>query len=344
MSDSRGPQLGVTDVKHFDLVPLSDSAGWADALTGVPHPHAHCHAHVAAFQASTGHETFLCVGFDQDDRPLVAAPLAVRGDVGEQDAYTPYGFGGFASARPVQHFSHYWQRFVASRGWVATYIFQNPLITAPSFDEPGTSQSTEIFYLDLGRPADELLRDMSSGRRRELVHWERRSDLEVIDDRAAILSFVLANATQFFRARSAASSYQFVPETWARLLASQSVQSAAVMQDGDVRAAVIFAESCGYVDYLFGFSAEGHRPHTAPLIWEMVKRYQAAGASTLNLGGGIRPNDGVAEFKRRFGALSIPSMSLHFVHRPSVYRSLCERNGIDELSTGFFPAYRRPQS
>jgi hypothetical protein len=60
----------------------------------------------------------------------------------------------------------------------------------------------------------------------------------------------------------------------------------------------------------------------------------------LNLGGGIREGDDVAEFKRRFGAAERPLASLRQVYRPDVYDRLCAQAGVSPQRSGWFPPYR----
>lgn len=63
----------------------------------------------------------------------------------------------------------------------------------------------------------------------------------------------------------------------------------------------------------------------------------------LNLGGGILENDGVAQFKQRFGAKKLALKCLKQVYEPEIYETLCWQVNMDpnDLS-GYFPAYRRP--
>jgi hypothetical protein len=60
----------------------------------------------------------------------------------------------------------------------------------------------------------------------------------------------------------------------------------------------------------------------------------------LNLGGGIRPGDDLAEFKRRFGAVELPLASLRQVYRADAYEELCRAAGVTSERAGWFPPYR----
>jgi hypothetical protein len=327
-----------------ELVPITDPPAWEAALAGIPHPHAHTHPHVAAFQASSPDEAFLYVHRDADRIVNVACPIALRGDLHEVDVYTPYGFGGFAAARSVPGFAAEWRAFAGSNGWVASYVFQNPLLVSDlGFPSDAFVPVGACYVLDLSEPVDRLLARASPRRRAELRRWDR-TEHDLTTDPDEVVSFLVAEAPAFFEARGAAAVYRLSDATWVELMSSRTVWCVAAREEGRVVAASVFGESCGMVDYLFGISRPGAAANSAPLIWEAVTHFAGAGASTLNLGGGIKPGDGVAEFKRRFGPCELMFTSGRFVHRPDAFRDLCRRAGVAEEPDGFFPPYRRIRS
>ena len=63
----------------------------------------------------------------------------------------------------------------------------------------------------------------------------------------------------------------------------------------------------------------------------------------LNLGGGVREADGVAEFKRRFGAWTLPLRSLEQVYDPlAAYDRFCRSKAVSPSDrAGYFPAFRQ---
>ncbi len=331
-------------MKHR-LVELDDPVGWSRALDGLSHAHAHAHAHVDAFARSAGDRTFLYSCTDDDGAPLVACPLSLRGAPGELDAYTPYGFSGFAASGDVPGFADEWSSFASEQGWVASYVFQHPMLTADlGFDASAFGAPTPCSVLDLTATPDELLARMSSRRRAELRRW-MREPAKVTTDPAEALAFTIAIADEFFAVRDAAAAYRFVDSTWKTLLAAPSVWCIGVVDPTSsgckVVALCIFGERAGLVDYLFGFSLPGASAHTAPLIWEAVHHFAGAGSTSMNLGGAVRAGDGVGEFKRRFGPTEVPARRVRLVHRSDAYAALCHRAGVDTDPSGFFPPYRR---
>ena len=77
------------------------------------------------------------------------------------------------------------------------------------------------------------------------------------------------------------------------------------------------------------------------LIWSAVQRLRELGVPSLNLGGGVREGDDVAEFKRRFGAAELPLASLRQVYRPERLRARsAAQAGVTSDRSGWFPPYR----
>jgi hypothetical protein len=320
------------------LIGLDDPGGWTEALVGLRHPAAHTHSHVRAFARSSVDETVLYVAADADGATAVACPLSIRGDEGERDVYSPYGFGGFASDRDRPEFADEWDAFASAQGWIASYVVQHPELTADLGFAPASSIS--CFVLDLAPSEEDLVAAMSRSRRQELRSWARRAP-DLTEDRDEVLSFLLEFADDFFAEREAAAVYRFDPVTWTDLVGSAVVRVVGVREEGRVVAANVTAEHDGLADSLFLVCRPGAGGHSSPLVWEAARRCRTAGARSLNLGGGVRPDDQIAEIKRRFGATPRPATVHRCVHRGEAYAELCRRTGVSVSTDGFFPPYRR---
>lgn len=328
---------------HHELLPLGDKRLWDDATAGTPHVPAHNHDQVAAFQASSRDPHFLYVCRNDLGEVEVVCPVALRED-SAPDLYTPYGLGGFASRRPLPWFSAEWSAFAERSGWITSYVAQNPLlVTDLGFPPDALRPAGDLFIVDLRPGLDDVRRSMSRGRRAALARWDL-SPAPVTTDRSRILDFVRREAGGHFGRRSARDTYFFERETWERLLSSPSVIAMAAEDGTGLSACCIVGTTARCADFLFGISRPGGESYSAPLIWEAMKDLHAAGVHTLNLGGGVRDGDGVAEFKRRFGAERTPMTALQLVHDPARYARLCQETGAPAAdSSGFFPPYRREQ-
>ena len=58
---------------------------------------------------------------------------------------------------------------------------------------------------------------------------------------------------------------------------------------------------------------------SAPLVWAGAARLPDMGVPKLNLGGGARRDDGIAEFDKRFGAMRLRLGALKQMYRPHVF-------------------------
>jgi hypothetical protein len=109
--------------------------------------------------------------------------------------------------------------------------------------------------------------------------------------------------------------------------------------DGALAAGAIAAASDGLLHYYLGGTAQAHLAKSPfkNVADAMVGLADQSGAP-LNLGGGIRPGDGLEEFKRGFANAELPFHTHEIV---------CDRDAYERLSAGreaggFFPAYRAP--
>jgi hypothetical protein len=111
----------------------------------------------------------------------------------------------------------------------------------------------------------------------------------------------------------------------------------ALSSDGEVGAAAIAARSDSILHYFLGGTAEEHLADSPfkNVVDAMVLLADELGMS-LNLGGGVRPGDGLEAFKRGFANSELPFRTHEIV---------CDEAEYERLSEGrpqgtFFPAYR----
>lgn len=324
------------------LIPLSDPAGWAQALAGMEHAFAHRHDNCLAFSLSQNAPTYLYSAVS--DRGRVAVPLALRLKAGQTDVVSPYGFAGFAGVGRIDGFEEIFADFARAQGWVCGYIAQHPMVSLEYFDDASGWDRDRLnrvaYVLDLSLSKEELLRRLSQNRRRQMRGW---SSAELTYDRDEILDFILAERAGFYAARSAAESYSFSDETWQSLAASSNTLLIGKRLGDRVVAGSIFAWQGRIGDYLFNISVPEGQSASAQLIWEAALALKSAGITSLNLGGGISEGDGIAEFKARFGPMQRPLIALRHIYRTDDFRSLCRTaNVAAEIGPGFFPPYYKP--
>ena len=322
------------------LIPLEARSEWDRALEGTPHAFAHTWGHCHGIHLTSRLPTFL-YRFERDGVRIVC-PLSERRYRDEADIVTPYGFNGFAGTGDHPGFAEDWSAFVGSAGYVCGYIGLNPVLETASYYAPETASThNSVFVLDLRSPMDRLMEAVQP-RRRTQLRAPLPPGTEVVWDRERLTAFFLAVYPEFMRQAGAAPVYGFNAATLSFLCSLDSLFLVGAEVEGSLEAVVVFGHTPWIADYLFGVALPQGRHHSARLLWCGVEHLHALGIPLLNLGGGARPNDGIADFKRRFGARELTLTSLRQVYRPETFRALCRAAGVDANGEGYFPPYHAP--
>jgi hypothetical protein len=316
-------------------IDLAQPAAWHAALDGIDHGIAHTWEWCSALQLSHRSPPFLYVCETSDGR--VVCPLAERSFRGVPDVVTPYGFGGFAGPGLTPAFVPHWEQFVLDREYVCGYVGLHPLLVRGDGPFADTEREATLYALDLDLSDERLFDRLSNNRKRQLRSGG--PDQVRIDD---------AEATQFFidelpglmRRRQAriASSLD------STMLSKLAAHSGTVLVSAHVGGAVAAVAAIGVEgrvgEYVFGVSTQrnGFMTH---VIWASIALLRERGAHWLLLGGGAHEDDGIAQFKERFGPEHLEYRCLKQVYRPTTYEELCRATGVIPMSPGFFPAYHR---
>jgi hypothetical protein len=147
--------------------------------------------------------------------------------------------------------------------------------------------------------------------------------------------------TETMRVVDATDRYYFGADYFAALLSSPLTWLVEISApDGDVAASALAVRSDGFLHYYLSGTADEHR-RRAPSKNLIVASNDLADelGLPLNLGGGVRPGDGLEEFKRGFANRELPWRTHEIVVDPAAYEELSA--GRDPAS-GFFPLYRAP--
>lgn len=328
-------------VRH-KCIPIDSPSEWREALKGIEHAFAHTWESCYAMQLTTGLDTYLYC-FEADDVRIVC-PISERRFEGYVDIVTPYGFSGFVGNGDCPGFSRHWANFAKQQGYVCGYIGLNPIFENGTYFEPTEiHRYNEVYVLDLSLSADELFANLSTNRKRQLKDWDKILLNSIVLDKSTLTDFFLANYLAFFRRKGASRVYGFSGETLSFLAGLDNVLIVGAQNSGKVEAVTVFAYTPYAGDFLFNVSLPEGRRHSVALLWYGVNHLKSLQIPLLNLGGGIRENDGVAEFKQRFGGKRLALGGLKQVYDPEVYERLCRRANVDRTDvTGYFPAYRRP--
>jgi len=193
-----------------------------------------------------------------------------------------------------------------------------------------------MVVLDVMSDDDELVRRMVPQARNKL-RKARRAGLTAEPSRD--LGRFARMYTDAMRSMGASSSYMFGLDYFESL---DALGDGLLMLDAG-QAVALFVSGAGAMHYfLSATTGEGRRNAAANLVvFEGMRRARHAGLAVLNLGGGLREDDALHDFKTSFG----PGRASYYVgtavHDAAAYRALSERAGADPAAA-FFPAYRQP--
>ena len=289
------------------------------------------------FYGAEGVSHSLIVGGDSDDE--LALPLLVHeiGDSGQRDAITPYGYPGAAirvdRSAPPNPSALDWSATGLVSVFVRDRIGHEPCFAAGTrrsvvqvHDPSEKRQIRERF-------AEQIRQNERLGYHVEALHGPDTT----VEHRLSFHSVY----TETMRGVEAAERYFFEPDYFRAILQyERSWLFLARSPERATAAGAIVVLSDEMLHYYLGGTAEVHRPRSP--FKNVVDATIALGDELgvrLNLGGGIKPGDGLEDFKRGFSNTELPFITHEIVCDPDAYASLSGgRRG-----SRFFPAYRAPE-
>lgn len=320
------------------LVPLADRAAWDEALAGIPHAFAHTWVNCQVVELSTGTPIHLFVWEGPEGR--VVCPVAERAFGDDVDVVTPYGFSGFAGASPAPGADAAWRAMATARGWVCAFIQMNPLLDAPfQLHDSERHVYKDVYVFDLELDEGQLFANLPRSRRRAVHRWGR-SGARFVDEPDRLIEFGRREYPRFLERRGATGGAPIVgTEAWRGLIEAPNTVAFGAEVDGQLVAINVLGTTPTVADDVVLVSLPGYEHLSMAFQWEGIRRLKRLGVARLNIGGGVRPGDGVEQFKQDLGARAMPLAALRQVFDRDRFAELCRRTGVPE-DLDFFPAYR----
>jgi hypothetical protein len=299
--------------------------------------------------ASTGLPTYLWC--HEDAGALACCPISERRLGDAVDAVTPLGFSGFTTTGPVPGLPAAWRAWCVERNYVCAYVGLNPLFAdGEAFPPPERVTAQTLYVIDLCDGPERLRAGLHASLRHKL---RSAAPVEHSDDvgRDELARFFVERYPDCFAARGAGRAYALDAAALEALAHAPHTFLLGVRGPDGLESVTLFGRTRACGDAFVNVCTEAGRVHAFTLLWHGALRLQAEGIPFLNLGGGIRDGDGVAQFKRRFGALEMPLVALRQVFDHARYRALCEAAGVapgpqpgflPNPRYGYFPTYRDP--
>ena len=269
---------------------------------------------------------------------VLLAPLIVReipGGAG-RDAISPYGYPGVVSPAgppggpPLDHRDVDW----SPTGLVSILLRATALGPHPlAGSERGTLQVSDPSEPRKSRMSDrqQIRRNAEAGYETEVVPGPDADDRRRAGFRRAYEQTMVRTGAsrRYFYDREWFDAALSSPRTWLVLVDAPGGE--------EVAAASIGALSDGALHYFLSGTADEHL-REAPMKNGIVALQELSEEldAPLNLGGGLRPGDGLEEFKRGFANAQAPFVA---------HEVICDMGAYERLASGreagdFFPAYR----
>lgn len=260
-------------------------------------------------------------------------PLVVRDlDDGTADAVSPYGYpGGLVSGTPPTAAGVDW----STTGLVSIFARER-LGAEPWLAEPSARGCVQVH--DPAKPRGVRTRLAEQARANEREGWTVETRSGPDSPAPARAAFAAAYEETMHRAK-AAERYFFAPAYFEAALSFERTWLLSASNGGELGAAAIAAVSDGMLHYFLGGTRDAARAASPfkNVVLAMLDLADDLGLP-LNLGGGVKPNDGLDEFKRGFANTEIDFCTHELVCDPVSYAKLAG----DRDAGGFFPAYRAP--
>ena len=279
----------------------------------------------------------LVVGGDGADE--LALPLLVHeiGDTGQRDAITPYGYPGAAvltgRGSPPDPAGLDWSR----TGLVSIFV-RDRIGHEPCFR--GATRRSAVQVHDPRRErrirsrfAEQIRQNERLGYHVEALHGPDTS----VEQRVSFHHVY----TETMHGVEAAERYFFELDYFRTILGyDRSWLFLARSPERATAAGAIVVLSDGMLHYYLGGTADVHRPRSPfkNINEATIGLAEELGVS-LNLGGGVKPGDGLEDFKRGFANSELPFYTHEIVCEPDAYSRLSD--GRED--SGFFPVYRQPR-
>jgi hypothetical protein len=327
------------------LIALADRAQWCAEVESMAHGFGHRPEYAAAAAQLSGLETVLWSYRGERGRALCV--LALREAPGGFDIVTPLGFAGFALEGEVPGLAGAWSEDWRARGAIAAFVQLSP------FDSPQAWQarlgalsqwlrpSPDCWVWDLRPEPSQLFAAMAKKHRQLLQKWLREGT-EPVRDQDELRAAFPALYADFLRRQPMPAVYHYDADALAQLEAAPGVHYVGARgEDGAIEAITIFLHSGTQGEGFLNAATPLGRRHSRGLYWQAMLDLRAAGVHDLNIGGGILPGDGLAEFKQRLGTRRAPTLALKQVFDDGRYRQACVSVGVEPTTEGYFPAWRR---
>jgi hypothetical protein len=286
--------------------------------------------------SASGFKPQLAVVKSKEARMLL--PFFERSYMGTTDVATVPGLSGALIVPSASAPLAVWAEFAASRGWVAGYIQLAAGLALDSTPRGSHLAShNSMFVFDLQEW--DIYQSVSRKFRKQHIYEGRRRSAILVEDRARLAERLRSLYPEYLRRIGVTQG--FADESIQRWIADPCAYALGAQVGETIEAIHLGRINRPYAEWHIAATSEHGRSLGAWIVWNAMDRLKKMEVRYFNIGGGIRANDGLHDYKSRFGAIEMSLVSVRQIYDPRRYDELCAQSGI-RAGSGWFPAYRGP--
>lgn len=188
------------------------------------------------------------------------------------------------------------------------------------------------------------IRNRISSRRRSKLEGTSTESIRFFIDRKEDKKNFFAAYSQNMESWKVSKNLRYSKRFFERIFSlEETLIFSAVDMDGNVLSHCLgFNRKKTHAEFVFSAN-NGFAKHLATsLIWFEIKWLHQNGFESFHLGGGIKKNDGLSDFKRQFGGYELFNGGVAIVPNGSLFKQACCISKNYQENEYFFPPYAKP--
>ncbi|MEO9967592.1 MAG: hypothetical protein ABJF11_17475 [Reichenbachiella sp.] len=326
---------------NYKVINLDAPEIWTQSLKGCPHTFYHTWVYCQAISKSMNAPIYLFVGQVDSQKMVCTYSIREKAD-GHPELYTPYGFGGFYfnGQSKQDELRKLWLKFAQENQFITAYVMSHPLTDLDDKWQNVAYDHSPVYTLDLTLSKEALWKNIRKGHKSELNKHLKDLAIELVTDKSILTEAFIEIYKSTMERVGASEVYHFSTETLKSLIESDQAIVLGVKTENKIKTVTLFLYTDEVAEYFLSASIEDGAAYTKLLMWKAVEHLLEKNIPTLHLGGGVRPNDSLEAFKRRFGGEKHEIVVIKEIFDQPRFDSLCERFlEKNQKHSDFFPPY-----
>jgi len=330
------------------LIPISEPAAWNEAVDKIPHGPCHTSWYNRAIAKTHGNNVFL-YSYRDEQAGIVTAPLVERQFHGTRDLYSPYGNNGLLSAGGCDGFWEAHKSFMAAAGYICAHVSLNQIEPHENLIPERLREALKsVYVVDTTQNEDTLWRRFGRNNRRHLNRWRESERAEIVEDGPELETAFLEMYPGFAERIGVSDRQRLSQDTLSDIVSDKDKTKLIGVREpsGDISFVRCFLYTEGFAEAFLEASVGEGRRHSRAIYWHAFCWASAAGISSLNLSGGISPDDSLEFFKKSLGGERRTLFRARLIYDDERYDALCAEAGVaSALEPGaFFPPYMEAET